>query len=80
MGETKLGKRTHEVRVGMAVYWAETWPATIEGMRGHHFSAINGKVGGWSAGARSEALVECREALLAREALHRVVVKQDAAE
>lgn len=78
MAETTLGGRTDEVRIGMSIYWVETRPEACGERQGFRWSAVDGKVGGWTWGSRVAALREAREALLAREALHRVV-KQDAA-
>ncbi len=60
------GARSHEVRIGMSLYWVRTWPMT----NGHGWSALNGRVGGWCPYPNiSVALSEAREALSAREAL-----------
>lgn len=69
-------KRSHELRIGMSAYWVDVWPETIEGLKGHHFSALKGRVAGWTGGTAAEALKEAREALTAREALENAVINQ----
>lgn len=56
------GKRTHEIRIGMSLYWAETWPA------GEGWSWSTKDLGGWVVGSRADAIADCREALRAHEA------------
>ncbi len=75
--KTKLGGRTDEVRIGMSIYWVETRPEAEGERQGFRWSAVDGKVGGWAWGSRAQALREAREALLTREVLYHIVVKQD---
>lgn len=70
-------KSTHELHVGASVYWVKTWPATFDGLAGHHWSGIGGRVGGWVAGPHTEALREAREAFVARETLHRLAARAE---
>jgi hypothetical protein len=50
-------KRTHEVRVGMSLYWVETRPEAD----GFAWSA--GDRSGWAKGSRFDAVVDARKAL-----------------
>jgi hypothetical protein len=60
-------RRHHEIRIGMNVYWAQTWPEKD----GFGWTAHNGKLGGYTEGTRHDALTEIRNGLLAREQLRR---------
>lgn len=62
----------HELRLGMSLYWITTTPESVDGVDGHRWSGSIGRVGGWTAGDRSAALADAREAYAAREALHRL--------
>lgn len=61
-------KSTHELRVGMSVYWVKTWPAMFDGLAGHHWSGFGGRVCGWVAGPRTEALKAARVTYALQEA------------
>lgn len=56
-------KRTHEVRVGMSLYWAQTWPAND----GHAWSVSGDNLSGWTSGTRGHAIIAARNALEAME-------------
>jgi hypothetical protein len=50
-------KRTHEVRVGMSLYWVETKRA------GEGYAWSTSEVAGWTEKGRNAALIEARLAL-----------------
>lgn len=58
-------RRHHEVRIGMSVYWAQTWPEKD----GYAWTAHDGRLAGYVEGSRFDALTEIRNGLLARESL-----------
>ena len=51
--------KSHEVRVGMAVYWVSTRPEA----NGYAYECAARGVAGWSAGTRREALFQAKESL-----------------
>lgn len=55
-------KKIHEVRFGMSLVYAETWPEAD----GFAYKAFGGEVEGW-AQTRQEALREMREDMRIRE-------------
>ena len=54
----------------MSIYWVKTWKNTAPELRdGYEWSALDGRLAGWTAGSRFDAVKEAREGLTAREAL-----------
>ena len=59
-------RRTHEVRIGMSIFHVITWPeSVVDGMAGHRWSDLPGRLTGWTAGSRRNAVAQAREALRA---------------
>lgn len=58
--------RQHELRVGMSLFWIQTWSEARDGCEGHRWSGSGGKLTGWVAGDRAAALVDARKAYMSR--------------
>lgn len=62
--------RKHEVRIGMSLYWVDTWP------EGHGFGYAIGSMGpvGWTSGTRQAALAMARRHLTESDSAQRGVL------